>query len=74
MTDENKKAFVGELSLALVMYSRARIAGIEYKSHDEAWEGLDTVDIRFADGHRKVIDVTGDSCIAIMEDIAQALM
>jgi hypothetical protein len=56
------------------MYSREKIAGIEYKSHDEAWEGLDTVDIRFANGHRKVIDVTGDSCIAIMKDIAKALI
>lgn len=74
MMNENKKLFVSALESALIMYSREKIAKLEYVPHNEAWSGLDTVDIRFANGHRKVINVTGDSCIAIMQDIARALI
>ena len=70
MTDENKKAFVQELSLALVMYSRIPIAGIEYKVTDA---GIELAEIHYANGSVKYADITGDSCIAIMKDIAKAL-
>jgi hypothetical protein len=73
MMDENKRAFVSALETALILYSREKIAKMEYDPHNEAWSGLETVEIRFAGGHRKVIDVTGDSCIAIMHDIWEAL-
>ena len=74
MSDENKRGFVSALETALLLYSREKIIGMKYDPHNEAFEGLETVEIRFADGHRMVIDVTGDSCIAIMQDIARALL
>ena len=73
MMDENKRAFVSAIETALIMYSRIKLTSMKYNPHDEAWGGLETVDIRFASGHRKIIDVTADSCLALMKDIARAL-
>lgn len=70
MTDENKKEFISELAVALILYSRVPIAGIEYKVTDA---GMELAEIRFASGSVKYQDVTGDSCLAIMKDIAKAL-
>jgi hypothetical protein len=74
MSNENKRGFVSALETALLLYSREKIAKINYDPHNEAWDGLETLDIHFVGGRRKVIDVTGDSCIAIMQDIAGALL
>lgn len=71
MTDENKRAFIDELALALVMYSRIPIAGIGYKVTDA---GIELAEIHYANGSVKYADITGDSCIAIMKDIAKALI
>ena len=73
MDSENKKGFVRALEEALILYSREKIAKINYDPHNKAWDGLETLDIYFVGEHRKVIDVTGDSCIAIMRDLWEAL-
>lgn len=73
MDSENKKEFVSALEEALILYSREKIAKINYDPHNEVWDGLETLDIHFAGGQRKVIDVTGDSCIAIMHDLWEVL-
>jgi len=68
--NENKRAFVSALETALVLYSRERIAKMEYTVTDS---GMELVRIQLAGGNTIMQDVTGDSCIAIMHDIARAM-
>ena len=70
MMNENKRAFVSALETALILYSREKIAKMEYAVTES---GTELVKIQFAGGHNKMINVTGDSCIAVMKDIWEAL-
>lgn len=70
MTNENKKAFISALETALIMYSRENITGLEYRKGDPAIEELI---IHYGNGYTKAVDITADSCIAIMKDLARAL-
>lgn len=66
---ENKQAFISALETALIMYSRERIKSIKYVCRDT----LEFVEIHYAGGTVQYQDITGDSCISIMKDIAHAL-
>lgn len=68
--NENKRAFVSALETALILYSREKIAKMEYTVTES---GMELVKIKFADDNTIMQDVTGDSCIAIMKDIWEAL-
>ena len=68
--NENKRAFVSALETALILYSREKIAKMEYAVTEN---GTELVKIQLAGGNTIMQDVTGDSCIAIMRDIARAL-
>lgn len=68
--NENKRAFVSALETALVLYSREKIAKMEYTVTES---GMELVKIQLAGGNTIMQDVTGDSCIAIMHDIWRAL-
>lgn len=67
---ENKAMFVKALGAALA-YSRESIADLDYIEDSNGFEG---VTIIFANGDERTIDVTGDSCIAIMHDVYRALV
>lgn len=71
MFAENKKEFVSEISLALILYSRIPLAGIDYKVTDA---GIELAEIHYANGSVKYQDITGDSCLAIMHDLYKALV
>ena len=76
MKNENKKAFISTLETALIMYSRENIAGLEYRRIGENIKGdpaIEEIIIHYGNGYAKVIDITADSCIAIMKDLARAL-
>jgi hypothetical protein len=66
---ENKRKFVASMSDALVLYSRQTVVELSYMERDQ----MELVMIRYTNGYVKYIDVTGDSCIAIMHDIWRAL-
>jgi hypothetical protein len=66
---ENKRKFVASMSDALVLYSRQTVVELAYMERDQ----MELVMIRYTNGYVKYIDVTGDSCIAIMHDIWRAL-
>lgn len=66
---ENKRKFVASMSDALVLYSRQTVVELSYMERDK----MELVMIRYTNGYVKYIDVTGDSCIAIMHDIWRAL-
>jgi hypothetical protein len=66
---ENKRKFVASMSDALVLYSRQTVVELAYMERDM----MELVMIRYTNGYVKYIDVTGDSCIAIMHDIWRAL-
>ena len=66
---ENKRKFVASMSDALVLYSRQTVVELSYMERDN----MELVMIRYTNGYVKYIDVTGDSCIAIMHDIWRAL-
>ena len=68
--NENKRAFVSALETALILYSREKIAKLEYAVTES---GMELVKIQLAGGNSIMQDVTGDSCIAIMHDIWRAL-
>ena len=68
--NENKRAFVSALETALILYSREKIAKMEYAVTES---GTELVKIQLAGGTTIMQDVTGDSCIAIMHDIWRAL-
>lgn len=67
---ENKKEFVEKLGTILVMYSREKIKKIEYINTN----GEELVCITYVNGRKQYINVWGDSCVAIMNDICRALM
>lgn len=66
---ENKRKFVASMSDALVLYSRQTVVELSYMERDM----MELVMIRYTNGYVKYIDVTGDSCIAIIHDIWRAL-
>lgn len=66
---ENKRKFVASMSDALVLYSRQTVVELSYMERDQ----MELVMIRYTNGYVKYIDVTGDSCIAIMHDVWRAL-
>lgn len=66
---ENKRKFVASMSDALVLYSRQSVVELAYMERDQ----MELVMIRYTNGYVKYIDVTGDSCIAIMHDVWRAL-
>ena len=76
MMNENKKAFISTLETALIMYSRENIAGLEYRRIGENIKGdpaIEELIIHYGNGYTKTVDITADSCIAIMKDLARAL-
>lgn len=64
-----KPAFVEALGIALT-YSRTGVKGLSYRKDSDGFEG---VTIRYSNGKERTINVTGDSCLAIMHDIYRAL-
>lgn len=68
---ENKQAFVDALSVALTTYSRSGIKKLEYHQDSDGFEG---VTITYIDDFERTINVTGNSCLAIMHDLYKALI
>ena len=66
-----KADFVAALGAALRDHSREDIFGLTY---DKDPDGFEAVTILFINGTTKTINVTADSCIAIMKDVAKALI
>lgn len=66
-----KANFVAALGAALRDYSREEILGLTY---DKDSDGFEAATILFTDGNTKTINVTADSCTAIMMDVAKALL
>lgn len=71
--EENKAAFVDALSYTLRNYTRLNIGTMEYISADRTIGGEELVEIRFRNGGIIRVDVTADSCLAIMMEIYKAL-
>jgi hypothetical protein len=71
MSEENKRGFVSALETALLLYSREKIVKMEYTVTED---GTELVKIEFAGGSTAAVNVTGDSCIAIMHDVYKALI
>lgn len=67
---ENKQAFISALETALIMYSRVNITSLQYKNKDCE----EFIVITFTNGYKKLTNITGDSCLGIMEDVRRALM
>ena len=67
---ENKKEFVEKLGTILIMYSREKITKLEYINAN----GEELVRITFTNGYKKYVNIWGDSCIAVMNDIYKALI
>lgn len=64
-----KPAFVEALGIALT-YSRAGVKGLSYRKDADGFEG---VTIRYVNGKERTINVTGDSCLGIMDDLHETL-
>jgi hypothetical protein len=68
---DHKADFVAALGKNLRENSREEIFGLVY---DGEMEGFETVVILFTNGNTKAVNVTGDSCVAIMLDVTKALI
>ena len=69
--EENKKLFVEKLGSLIKRQTRA---GQNIKEiHYEASLVAERVVIVFYGGYTKTVDITADSCLAIMHDICKAL-
>lgn len=68
---ENKAQFVAELGDLLSLHSCEGIRWLKYHKYSDDFEA---VDILFKSGAVKTVNVTGDSCVAIMLDVAKALI
>lgn len=66
---ENKEKFIDKLSDILIMYSREAIRELKYIKKDLR----EYTEITYINGDKTYIDITGDSCIAIMSDIYKAM-
>lgn len=71
LTTEDKQAFVDALSVALTTYSRSGIKKIEY--HQDS-DGFESVTIVYIDDFERTINVTGYSCLAIMNVLYKSLI
>ena len=71
MIHDHKSDFVAALGKALREHSREEIFGLTY---DKDPDGFEAVTILYTNGCTRTVNVTGDSCIAIMQDVAKALM
>lgn len=69
--NENKQAFVEGLGVILATFSREEIVRMSY---DKDSDGFEAVTIDFGKGQSRTVNVTGDSCIAIMHDVYRALV
>lgn len=65
---ENKKKFVEKLGVILMMYSREKVIELKYIK-DNSDEFLEII----CTNYNKYINITGDSCIAIMKDVYHAM-
>lgn len=68
---ENKQAFVSELGELLKKYSREAVRELVYFEDSDRFEA---VEIIYEDGHRRTVNVTADSVVAVMKDIARAML
>lgn len=68
--NENKQAFVEALGTILAAFSREEIVRMDY---DKDSDGFEAVTIDYGKGQSRTVNVTGDSCIAIMHDVYRAL-
>lgn len=68
---ENKKQFCQGLGDLLMMYSRFNVREIDYVCTDS---GTELAKIVYMDNSVQYQDISGDSCIAIMQDIAKCMM
>lgn len=69
--NENKQAFVEALGTILAAFSREEIVSMDY---DKDSDGFEAVTIDYGKGRSRTVNVTGDSCIAIMHDVYRALV
>ena len=65
---ENKKKFIEELGKILMLYSREKVIELKYIK-DNSDEFLEIT----CTNYKKYINITGDSCIAIMKDVYRAM-
>jgi hypothetical protein len=68
---DSKADFVAALGAALRDHSREEIFGLTY---DKDPDGFEAVTILYTNGCTRTVNVTGDSCIAIMQDVAKAIL
>lgn len=71
MKHDHKADFVAALGKNLRENSREEIFGLTY---DEDSDGFEAVTILFTSGNTKTVNITADSCIGIMQDVAKALI
>lgn len=70
---EDKAGFVQELGELIANYAEDR-TGVTAMEYLEDADGFEAVTIYFAGGDEDTVNVTGDSCMGIMADIAQRLL
>ncbi len=67
---EFKADFVAALGAALRNHSREYVMDIDY---DVDPDGFEAATILYTNGCTRTVNVTGDSCVGIMMDVAKAL-
>ena len=70
MKNENKRLFISTLESALIMYSRENLTRLEY------WvcNGDEYITVKYTTGFERTINITGDSCLAIMQDVYSVMI
>lgn len=69
---EDKAAFVGALGEALAKYSE--LSDVQRLTYHKDGDGFESVTIYWFGGGERTINVTCDSCAAIMHDVYKALI
>ena len=69
---ENKAAFVEALGEALAKYSE--LSDVQRLVYHKDGDGFESVTIYWSHGGERTINVTCDSCAAIMHDVYKALI
>lgn len=65
-----KEKFVAMLGNALKLYSREEVDSMRYVIRGER----ELAEITYTNGYKKYVDITCDSCIAVMSDVYKAML
>lgn len=68
---ERKAVWVKAMAVLMAMEPSIGVSDMTYRADDESRR--ETVEVEYSNGHKRVVDVTADSFLAIMDDVRKVI-